>query len=119
MSDTLTRRNFLQRLAVVGTVVAGAGALAACSGGTTGETTGEAGSALACDDVTALTEDEKTTRTSLVYVEKSVTEGQTCTNCQQFQPDAANAAGACGKCLVVPGTINPGGHCNSWTAKTA
>jgi len=119
MSDTLTRRNFIQRLAVVGTVVAGAGALAACGGGdSSGEST-EGAAALACDDVSALSEADKTTRTSLVYVEKSVTEGQTCSNCQQFQPDAANAAGACGKCLVVPGTINPGGHCNSWTAKTA
>lgn len=120
MSDTLTRRNFIQRLAVVGTAVVGAAGLAACNGGDSTSTDGGAGTAaLACDDVSALTEDEKTTRTSLAYVDASVTEGKDCTNCQQFQPDAANAAGACGKCLVVPGPINPKGYCSSWTEKAA
>lgn len=120
MSDTLTRRNFIQRMAVVGTAVVGAAGLAACGGGTdTGGTEGGEAAALACDDVSALTEDEKATRTSLAYVELSTTEGKECTNCQQFQPDAANAAGACGKCLVVPGSINPKGYCSSWTEKTA
>ncbi|HQZ70274.1 MAG: high-potential iron-sulfur protein [Anaerolineae bacterium] len=118
MSDTLTRRNFIQRLAVVGTVVVGAGALAACGTEGAGTDTDDA-TALACTDVSALTEDEKTTRTTLNYVDASVTEGKNCTNCQQFQPDAANATASCGKCLVVPGSINPGGYCDSWAEKTA
>lgn len=118
MSDTLTRRNFIQRLAVVGSVVVGAGALAAC--GSEGAESGEGETAtLACTDVSALTEDKKTTRTTLNYVDASVTEGKNCTNCQQFQPDAANAAGSCGACLVVPGPINPVGYCDSWAEKTA
>ena len=118
MSDTLTRRNFIQRLAVVGTVVVGAGALVACTT-ESAETEKNEAASLACDDVSALTEDEKTTRTTLNYVEMSVTEGKNCTNCQQFQPDAANAAGTCGKCLVVPGSINPTGYCDSWSEKAA
>lgn len=118
MSDTLTRRNFIQRLAVVGSVVVGAGALAAC-GSEGAESGGDDAAALACTDVSALTEDEKTTRTTLNYVDASVTEGKNCTNCQQFQADAANAAGSCGACLVVPGPINPAGYCDSWAEKTA
>lgn len=119
MSETLTRRNFIQRMAVVGTAVVGATGLAACRPKEGADTAGGGEAALACDDVSALTEDEKATRTSLAYVDISTTEGKNCTNCQQHQPDAANAEGACGKCLVVPGPIHPLGYCSSWTEKVA
>ena len=121
MSDSiLTRRNFIQRLTVVGAATIGASYLVACGGesGESGEA-GEAGEAMAldCSDVSSLSADQQATRTALQYVEASDVEGQNCTNCQQYQVPATE--GGCGTCLVVPGTINPNGHCSSWAEKVS
>jgi len=114
----LTRRSFIQRSAFVSVAAIGTSQLlAGCGGGQTGgETGGDQAAALDCSDTTALTPEQVQTRTSLVYVEKSTTEGKMCSNCQQYQAPAE--AGACGTCLVVPGTINPDGHCTAWVEKT-
>ncbi|MCE7937294.1 hypothetical protein DCC79_01325 [bacterium] len=120
MRDTdLTRRLFIRRTATLGAVTVGSTYfLAACGGGAeTGGTEGGGTAALDCSDTSALTPQEVETRTSLQYVEKSVTEGKNCLNCQQFQAPAT--AGECGKCLVVPGSINPDGNCTAWVEKVS
>ena len=121
MSDSiLTRRNFIQRLTVVGAATVGASYLVACGGGASegGEGT-EGGEAMAldCSDVSALSAEQQATRTALQYVEASDVEGQNCANCQQYQAPATE--GSCGACLVVPGTINAAGHCSSWAEKVS
>lgn len=68
-----------------------------------------------CTDVSALSEPDKTMRTTLAYVDRSTTAGKDCKGCQLFIA-AADAAG-CGTCSVVKGPISPLGYCNSWVQK--
>lgn len=120
MTETnLSRRSFIQRLAVVGAASVGATYIVACGGdgGAAGEGEGGSTAALDCTDVSALSPEEQATRTALQYVDVSVTEGKDCTNCQQYQ--AAADASSCGTCLVVPGSINPVGYCSSWAEKVS
>jgi hypothetical protein len=119
MTETnLSRRSFIQRLAVIGAASVGATYLVACGGdGDKDDAAGGSTAALDCTDVSALSEDQQATRTALQYVDVSVTEGQNCANCQQYQAAADTAA--CGACLVVPGSINPAGHCTSWAEKVS
>ena len=115
----LSRREFLQRTAVVGAVV-GAGSLMAACGNKTA-VPGVAGTvqmpALDCSDVSKLTDIEKANRTTLNYAQKSTFEGQKCANCVQFK--APTQANTCGTCKVVAGPINPEGHCLSWAPKAS
>lgn len=121
MSDnTLSRRDFLQRAAVLGVAAAGAGAfLAACekkeAGAPAAGGAPKAAGGLSCEDVSGLTEPQKSTRTNNAYVDKSTTAGQDCANCALYtQP---KEAGGCGGCAVVAGPINPAGWCKLWVAK--
>ncbi len=122
-NTTLSRRDFLQRAAIIGMAVAGAGTfLAACDKGGGGASSGnnQAGGApqasgLDCTDVSGLSEPQKATRTNNAYVEKSTTAGQDCANCALFTEPTE--AGGCGGCAVVAGPINPAGWCKLWVAK--
>jgi hypothetical protein len=110
--QTLDRREFLRRAAILGVAASGAGWLGiACKSGGSGGQTEE----LSCADVSGLDDVERETRTSLNYVERSVTTGQACQNCGQF---TAADGDRCGTCAAVPGPINPRGNCASWTAAT-
>jgi len=97
-----SRRVFLQTTAAL----VGATALAACGGGE---------EALNCNDTSGLTEGQRSTRTSLGYVEASP-HGATknCANCNFYTAAAANQ---CGSCTLIQGPINPSGYCNSWAEK--
>lgn len=113
--ETLTRRTFIHRVGVWTALAASTGlVLQACGGDGGGD---DATAALKCDDTAALDDAAKAQRTALGYLDASVTEGKSCTNCMQFV--APTAEGSCGTCKVVPGTINPGGYCNVWVEKTA
>lgn len=120
--QSLSRRAFLRRAAVVGAVGAGAGLLVACGGGgepadggaSTASEGGDSASSLSCVDSPDLTDADRQTRTALKYVDKSDVADQNCTNCVQFE---VGAEGACGKCKVLPGPVNPAGHCSVWAAK--
>jgi hypothetical protein len=116
MSDEVTRREFLGRMAVLGAAVGAAPLLAACAKEEGAETTGDgAPVAMDCSDLTALTDAEVKTRTDLQYVEASVQADQNCLNCQQYTAGAD--AATCGTCTLVPGPINAAGWCLSWVAK--
>ena len=104
MTDKLSRRDVLQRTAVMGALAA-LGA-AAC---------GKEKKALHCTDTTGLSASDAQIRTTLGYADISTEPGKSCTNCQQFV--APPAAGSCGTCKVVKGPINPNGYCKSFQAK--
>lgn len=52
-------------------------------------------------------------RESLNYKEESAQPAQACSACAFF-----TAAGACGNCTILSDTVNPKGHCDSWSAKS-
>mgnify|MGYP001566462367 CR=1 FL=1 len=96
----LGRRDVL-RLFVVG----GAGlAVIACGGG---------GSAVDCSDTAGLAPADAELRRSQAYVDQS-TRPDNCAACTFF---TAGAAGACGTCTVIRGSINPGGYCNLFSRR--
>ncbi|MBA2663791.1 MAG: high-potential iron-sulfur protein [Bradymonadaceae bacterium] len=118
---TLSRRDFLQRAAVLGAACVGAGSLLAACQSDKERPARPAGAAatgaaaLNCTDVSALNDQQKAGRTTNGYVEKSTKAGQDCTNCVLYTMPAA--AGQCGGCSVVAGPINPAGWCNIWVVK--
>jgi hypothetical protein len=103
MGEKLPRRDVLQRgaagvLAIVG--------LGACKSGP---------KPLSCADTTNLSAADAQVRTSLAYVDHSTEPGKSCSGCQQYLPAAPDV---CGGCKIIKGTINPGGYCKSFVAKT-
>jgi hypothetical protein len=104
MTDKLSRRDVLQRGAVLGALAA-LGATA-CS---------KNPPALNCTDTSALSSGDLQIRTTLAYVDQSTEPGKSCANCQQFV--AAAAAGTCGTCKILKGPINPAGNCKSFLVK--
>jgi hypothetical protein len=124
--EKITRRQFVLTTATGALSVAAFGAfVSGCkseSGAADEDKKGEApkeepAGELDCTDVSALSDAEKKTRTSLQYVEKSTTPGQVCSGCQLYTPPPSGSG--CGSCTVVKGPINPGGHCTSWVKKSA
>jgi hypothetical protein len=108
-NDGISRRELIKRsLVVLGAATGGAALLSACDSG------GDSGGALSCNDLSGLDEQQKQTRTSLEYVEKTPDPAKTCSNCNFWQAGQPNA---CGSCTLVQGPINPEGYCKSWVAK--
>ncbi len=128
-NDKLSRRDFFVRATAVGAVTVGSGTiLAACGGGDSqsadnappppaNDTSGDTMASADCTDVSALTDAEKQTRTSLQYVDQTANPDQRCDNCQLYV--AATGDSACGTCQIIKGPINPAGYCISWAAVQA
>ncbi|MDX1548252.1 MAG: high-potential iron-sulfur protein [Rhodothermales bacterium] len=129
--QSLSRRNFLQRLGVLGAAGLGASSLlAACGGDDAGEADMDADAGMdagddamttaSCDDVANLTEAQVQQRQqaiqNLEYVAETPQEGKVCSNCQLYQADAY--ANPCGGCQIIPGPVAADGYCNSWVAAT-
>jgi hypothetical protein len=104
MNEKLSRRDLLQRSVAFGALAAFGGA--ACS---------KPAQPLNCSDTTGLAAADVSMRTALKYVDVSTQPGKNCAGCIQYLPGPANA---CGGCKVLKGSINPGGYCNSFAAKT-
>lgn len=68
-----------------------------------------------CNDTSGLTPDERKTRLTLGYTDKSSDKNKTCENCQQYV--AAPSADQCGGCKVMKGPIHPQGYCVVFVAK--
>lgn len=120
MSNTLSRREFLQTTII--TSAAGVAVLsAACNspksaneaGGDKAEQPVAAGGG--CDDLTGLTDADKAARTGLKYVDVTTMPDKKCDNCQLYV--AAEAGKSCGTCKVVKGPIAPAGYCTAWAKK--
>lgn len=70
----------------------------------------------ACQDYSGLSETDLQTRQNLKYVAQSEKEGQYCSNCQLYnQPEQP---GGCGGCKLFKGPVHPNGWCMTY-AKAA
>ncbi|SRR5690554_565365 len=118
--QTGTRREFIQKLAALGTAgVITPTLLSACGGGSEQSTNGDtaAGESFSCMDTSGLTEAQIQQRETTQYVDDSPHADMYCSNCQLFTEPEAGAQ--CGGCQVVPGPIHPEGYCTLWVAQQA
>jgi hypothetical protein len=68
-----------------------------------------------CQDVAALSDADKATRTALQYVDRAPDKERRCALCTYWQPPKDPAD--CGGCQLVKGPIHPNGYCSSFAAK--
>jgi len=125
MIKEITRKEFLQKLAVLGFAVVGAGVtLASCGGGkeeaqvaATPTKKAKPAAADPCADTTGLTDAELNMRQTLQYVTKTPEPEKLCDNCKFWTPPEAGTE--CGGCQLIKGPINAKGYCTSWFTKEA
>lgn len=116
----LSRRDFLERAAMLGALSLGATTLlAACEqpAREAGTPAAAPAAAFTCTDVSGLTPAQVATRTANDYVDVSPKPEQLCDNCALYTEPAAGAQ--CGGCTVVAGPIHPKGWCKIWVPKPA
>ncbi len=65
-----------------------------------------------CSDLTGLTDEEKQTRITFAYRDKTLIPAKKCENCHFYIAPAAGAP--CAGCTVVKGPVTPEGYCNAW-----
>jgi hypothetical protein len=105
MGDTrVTRRRVLRALAVSPLAAA---ALAAC---------GKKDAPDSCQDVSALSDPDKATRSTLQYTDRAPSADKQCNKCSFYQP--ASEPTKCGACTLVKGPIHPNGYCSAFAPKT-
>ena len=123
MSEKLNRREFLQKLSMVGLGVIGAGSLMNACGKEEQQTPAPQTAQPAmkeadpCADLGGLTAEEKQLRATFEYVAKSPFPEKLCDNCGFWI--APEGDSPCGGCQIMKGPINPKGYCKSWVAKQA
>lgn len=102
----LTRRQMIERGAVLGLVVLGApAALTACGGGGPD-----------CSNPPGMTDEQRAQRRALSYVDQAPNPAQRCEVCNFFTAPAS--AGQCGGCTLNLGAVNPSGYCSSFVARS-
>ncbi len=110
----ISRRSFIQRVAFIPVLAAGAAGVMAGCGGKEAETE----SALAtCENYEGLSEQDLNLRKTFNYVSNSPNANQVCSNCALYV--TPEAGGTCGGCQLFKGPVNPGGYCTSWAQKQA
>lgn len=115
MMSKLDRREFLQRAALLGAALAGAGALAtACT-----KTEDSSEATLSCENPEGLEAAAKDMREQQNYVDESPFGAEkNCINCTFYV--APENEGECGKCTVLMNSpVHPEGYCDLWAALTA
>lgn len=122
--DNVSRRDFIQRISMIGLAgVGGSAILSACGsgseseGGQSGSESATAGGdSFSCDDLSGLNDQQMQQReqmaTSLNYVEESPNPEQLCSNCALYTQPAEGEQ--CGGCTLFPGPVHPNGYCTSW-----
>jgi len=115
METKLGRRDFLRQAGVAS--LAGAGlvlGLAACSGEEkpAAKATAAKTGTDPCNDLSALTAEEKATRTTFQYKEVTDDPKKPCDTCNFWLTPAAGQT--CGGCTLVKGPVQPKGGCISW-----
>ncbi|MET0344126.1 MAG: hypothetical protein ABW252_24135 [Polyangiales bacterium] len=70
-----------------------------------------------CQDVSKLSDGEKTSRSALQYTDKAPSADRQCSLCSFWQP--APEPTSCGGCQLVKGPIHPNGYCTAFAAKPA
>lgn len=111
--EELSRRAFMRKVGAVAATLAGGYVVSACGGGERAPGA-QTSAAPDCSDLTGLTEQEKSMRATLQYVEVSEVEGRNCLNCNFYSQEEG---AACGACTLIKGPIAPNGWCASWVAK--
>lgn len=101
----LTRRAALKSLTVLPLA---AGLLSACGKKTEPDS---------CNDVSKLSDGEKTSRTALQYTDKAPSADKQCHLCNFWQ--APGDPVQCGGCQLVKGPIHPKGYCTAFAPKAA
>lgn len=110
MKKTISRRELLRRSATFGAAGLGLVVLGAGCGGS------EDGGAADCTDTSSLTPTQRSTRSSLQYVDQSPHGAEkNCANCSFYTAAGQNE---CGACTLVPGPIAPEAYCASWAPKS-
>lgn len=104
-SKNLTRRQLLERGAVLSLVVVGGGALAACGGD----------GAADCTNPPGLTAAHRTQRQTLHYVDRGPDPARQCSACNFFPANVA--AGQCGECTLAMGPVSAMGSCDSFAPR--
>ena len=108
---TISRRELLRRSAAFGAAGIGLVVLGAGCGGE------EGGDGADCTDTSGLTPAQRSTRSSLQYVDQSPFGAEkNCANCSFYT--AASGQQQCGARTLVPGPIAPEAYCNSWAPKS-
>lgn len=124
--ECISRKQFLQRCALLGAAAVGGGSLLAGCGG--GADSGESGQQTAaetetkstaaggdpCGDTSGLSETDLQMRKNLKYVARSPEEEKYCSNCKFYQADQYGEQ--CGGCQLFKGPVHPDGYCTSWFA---
>jgi hypothetical protein len=70
-----------------------------------------------CQDVSALSDSEKSGRAALQYSDKSPQPDKLCSGCNFWQPPSEPSK--CGGCQLVRGPIHPKGYCTAFAPKAA
>lgn len=66
-----------------------------------------------CTDVSGLSDEDRSQRVKLAYVDKAPDPDRQCDRCVQF----LEAPEGCGSCKLLRGPIHPAGFCKSFAAK--
>ena len=104
----LSRRDFIERAAVLGIASAGLGAfVGACTSG---------GGTLTCTDTTGLADAGPAGPSGASVRRRLARGGEELPQLPAYTPAAE---GECGGCTVVKGPIHPQGYCTSWAEKVA
>jgi len=110
-NEKISRRSLLRRSAAFGAAGIGLAVFGPGCGGEEGD--GGSGGSANCNDTSDLTPTQRSTRSSLQYVEQSPFGAEkNCENCSFYS--AASGEQQCGACTLVPGPIAPEAYCNSW-----
>lgn len=116
--DNSSRREFLQKIAALGTAgVVTPTLLTACGGGDGTGTTADGGAEFSCTDTSGLTEAQVQQRENANYVDETPNPEQRCNNCQLYTEPEEGAQ--CGGCQVLAGPVHPQGYCDLWVAQQA
>jgi hypothetical protein len=108
---TISRRELLRRSAAYGAAGLGLVVFGSACGGE------EGGDGADCTDTSSLTPTQRSTRSSLQYVDQSPHGAEkNCANCSFYTAAAQNET--CGGCTLVPGPIAPEAYCASWAPKS-
>lgn len=124
MKEIISRKEFIQRCALVGLAAVGGGTLiSSCGGGGKSDesagasheaSTETSSSTDPCSDTSSLSKEELQMRTSLKYTPESPEPGKHCENCKFYT--APEGTSPCGACTLFKGPVNPNGYCTSWFA---
>ena len=121
----ISRKEFLQKVALLGVGTVGAShLLTSCGGGDSQQTatpkppqtsTPAQSASDPCGDLSGLTDQEKSMRTTFQYVAETADPEKHCANCALYL--APEGGATCGGCQIIKGPINPNGYCIQWVAK--